>query len=137
MVLELFMKSYVAHSLFFFCSLSFFSFFLVYLFYLLSAWVKQCKKHLLLLTNNQCKAFFISIPTRRHNLFLLSLILRTLWSRSTITTLSAKNKVEFVYENALQLATTDASYSSRNRCNNIVVSWIVHSVSIPIKMSNE
>ena len=57
------------------------------------------------------------------------------WSRSMITTLSAKNKLEFVDGGAPKPAKTDRVYGSWRRCNNMVVSWIVHSVSISIRQS--
>jgi len=52
-----------------------------------------------------------------------------------ITSLSAKNKVEFIYGSVPQHAKTDTSYSSWNKCNNMVMSWIVHSVYVPIRQS--
>jgi len=52
-----------------------------------------------------------------------------------ITALSAKNKVEFKYGSVPQPTKIDASYSSWTRCNNMVVSWIVHSISVPIHQS--
>eukprot|EP00256_Glycine_max_P057068 XP_014624767.1 uncharacterized protein LOC106796590 [Glycine max] len=57
------------------------------------------------------------------------------WSRSMITTLSAKNKVEFVNGNAPEPLKTDRTYGAWNRCNNMVVSWLVHSVSTSIRQS--
>ena len=52
-----------------------------------------------------------------------------------ITVLSAKNKVEFVNGNAPEPLKTDRMYGAWCRCNNMVVSWIVHSVSISIRQS--
>ena len=57
------------------------------------------------------------------------------WSRSMITALSAKNKVEFVNGNAPEPLKIDRTYGAWSRCNNMVVSWIVHSVSISIRQS--
>ena len=57
------------------------------------------------------------------------------WSRSMMTALSAKNKVEFINGNAPEPLRTDRTYSAWSRCNNMVVSWIVHSVSIAIRQS--
>ncbi|XP_068491926.1 uncharacterized protein [Phaseolus vulgaris] len=57
------------------------------------------------------------------------------WSRSMLTALSAKDKLEFVDGTATQLAKTDSTFSAWNRCNNMVVSWLVHSVSVPIRQS--
>ena len=45
-----------------------------------------------------------------------------------ITALSVKNKVEFIYRSFPQPAKIDTSYSSWNKCNNMVVSWILHPV---------
>ncbi|XP_068499516.1 uncharacterized protein [Phaseolus vulgaris] len=49
--------------------------------------------------------------------------------------LSAKNKVEFVNGAAPQPSETDSSFSSWTRCNNMVASWLVHSVSVHIRQS--
>jgi len=57
------------------------------------------------------------------------------WSRSMLTVLSAKNKVEFVDGTAPELSPSDPLFNSWRRCNNMVVSWLVHSVSIPIRHS--
>ena len=57
------------------------------------------------------------------------------WSRSMVTALSAKNKVEFINGNALEPLRTDRTYNAWSRCNNMVVSWIVHSVSVAIRQS--
>jgi len=52
-----------------------------------------------------------------------------------LTVLSAKNKVEFVDGTAPELSPSDPLFNSWRRCNNMVVSWLVHSVSIPIRHS--
>nr|KYP44658.1 hypothetical protein KK1_033817 [Cajanus cajan] len=57
------------------------------------------------------------------------------WSRSMITALSAKNKVEFVDGSSPEPPKTDQMHGAWRRCNNMVVSWIVHSVSISIWQS--
>ncbi|XP_020233017.1 uncharacterized protein LOC109813261 isoform X1 [Cajanus cajan] len=57
------------------------------------------------------------------------------WSRSMLTTFSAKNKVEFVDGSAPQPPSSDRIYSAWKRCNNMVVSWLVHSVSSSIRQS--
>ena len=57
------------------------------------------------------------------------------WSRSMVTALSAKNKVEFINGNAPEPLKTDRTYGAWSRCNNMVVSWIVHSVSVAIRQS--
>ena len=57
------------------------------------------------------------------------------WSRSMITALSAKNKLEFVDGSAPEPLKTDRTYGAWRRCNNMVVSWIVHSVAASIRQS--
>jgi len=52
-----------------------------------------------------------------------------------ITTLSAKNKVEFVDGSAPEPPKTDRMHGTWRCCNNMVVSWIVHSVSTSIRQS--
>jgi len=42
-----------------------------------------------------------------------------------LTALSAKNKLEFVDRTATQPAKTDSTFSTWNRCNNMVASWQV------------
>ena len=55
------------------------------------------------------------------------------WSRSMLTALSAKNKVEFVDGSARQPSSSYCVYSAWKRCNIMVVSWLVHSVSSSIR----
>nr|KYP36910.1 hypothetical protein KK1_041925 [Cajanus cajan] len=57
------------------------------------------------------------------------------WSRSMLIALSAKNKVEFVDGSAPQPSPLDPMHASWRRCNNMVVSWLVHLVSMPIRHS--
>lgn len=57
------------------------------------------------------------------------------WSRSVVTTLSAKNKVEFILGSHPCPAKNNPTYSAWQRCNNMVVSWLVHFVSTPIRQS--
>ena len=57
------------------------------------------------------------------------------WSHSIFTTLSAKNKVEFVNGTAPRPSEFDSSFSSWTRCNNMVASWLVHSVFVHIRQS--
>nr|KYP36406.1 Retrovirus-related Pol polyprotein from transposon TNT 1-94 [Cajanus cajan] len=57
------------------------------------------------------------------------------WSRSMLTALSAKNKVEFVDGSAPKPSPSDPMHAAWRRCNNMVVSWLVHSVSMPIRHS--
>jgi len=57
------------------------------------------------------------------------------WSRSIITMLSANNKVEFVLGTHPCPPTSDPTYSAWIKCNNMVVLWLVHLVSLPIRQS--
>ena len=56
-------------------------------------------------------------------------------SRSMIIALSANNKGGFVNGSGLEPLETDRTYEEGRRCNNIVVSWIVHSVATFIRQS--
>ncbi|KAG4989520.1 hypothetical protein JHK82_031844 [Glycine max] len=55
------------------------------------------------------------------------------WSKSMLITLTAKNKVKFVNGSISKLAATRALFSAWKICNNMVVSWLVHSVSTSIR----
>nr|KYP62799.1 hypothetical protein KK1_017350 [Cajanus cajan] len=57
------------------------------------------------------------------------------WNRSILTALSAKNKIEFVDENVLQSLKSDVTYPAWRRCNNMIVSWLIHSISPPIRQN--
>ncbi|KAL5144203.1 Retrovirus-related Pol polyprotein from transposon RE1 [Glycine soja] len=57
------------------------------------------------------------------------------WSRSMMTALSAKNKLEFVDGGAAEPLKTDRTYGAWKRSNNMVVSWIIHSVSMTIRQN--
>nr|KYP32815.1 hypothetical protein KK1_046403 [Cajanus cajan] len=57
------------------------------------------------------------------------------WSHSMITALSAKNKVEFIDGSAPQPPKSDPMFNAWRLCNNMVVSWLVHSVSQSIRQS--
>ncbi|XP_068464389.1 uncharacterized protein [Phaseolus vulgaris] len=57
------------------------------------------------------------------------------WSRSMMTTLSGKNKVEFIMDSNPCPDKDDPTHFAWKRCNNMVVSWLVHSVSTPIRQS--
>jgi len=48
---------------------------------------------------------------------------------------STKNKAQFVDGIAAEAEKKDLAYNAWKRCNNMVVSWIVHSVSSDIKQS--
>ncbi|KAG5129724.1 hypothetical protein JHK84_036121 [Glycine max] len=49
--------------------------------------------------------------------------------------LSAKNKVEFIDGSIQEYALNHPLHATRKSCNNMVVSWIVHSVSPSIRQS--
>ena len=55
------------------------------------------------------------------------------WTRSILMALSVNNKVEFVNGVAPRPSETDSSFSSWTRCNNMVASWLVHSISVHIR----
>ncbi|XP_017416127.1 uncharacterized protein LOC108326991 [Vigna angularis] len=57
------------------------------------------------------------------------------WCHSMLTTLSAKNKFEFVLGNVHPPEKDKPEHAAYNGRNNMVVSWIVHSVSMSIKQS--
>ncbi|WVY96719.1 hypothetical protein V8G54_028870 [Vigna mungo] len=57
------------------------------------------------------------------------------WSCSTLTTFSAKNKIEFVLGNVRPPDKDKLEHVAWNRRNNMVVSWIVHFVSMFMKQS--
>ena len=57
------------------------------------------------------------------------------WSQSILTALSMKNKIEFVLRTHPYPAKDHSTYPVWYKCNNIVVSWSVHSISIPIRQS--
>ena len=52
-----------------------------------------------------------------------------------MTALSAKNKVEFIDGSVPEPPKTDRTHGAWRRCNNMVVSWIVHLVSTSIRRS--
>lgn len=52
-----------------------------------------------------------------------------------MTALSAKNKVEFIDGSIPEPQKSDRTYDAWRRCNNIVVSWIAHSISTQIRQS--
>ena len=57
------------------------------------------------------------------------------WKRSMTTALIAKNKFEFVDGSTPEPAKDEDIYQAWRRCNNMVVSWLVHSVSPSIRQS--
>ncbi|BAT79322.1 hypothetical protein VIGAN_02219000 [Vigna angularis var. angularis] len=78
-------------------------------------------------------------PNENPAISLVSLVLNATnyhsWSRSFITALSAKDKVEFILGSAVRPSKTDASFPAWFRCNSMVVSWLLHSVSPSIRES--
>ncbi|XP_074337342.1 uncharacterized protein LOC141674534 [Apium graveolens] len=57
------------------------------------------------------------------------------WKRSVTIALSARNKLGFVDETILRPATTDPSFKSWLRCNDMVISWLLGSLSKSIGRS--
>jgi len=57
------------------------------------------------------------------------------WSKSMLTALSAKNKSQFVNGSAKKPEKENSLFNAWQRCNDMVVSWIVHSVSSNIRQS--
>ncbi|XP_017431755.1 uncharacterized protein LOC108339119 [Vigna angularis] len=57
------------------------------------------------------------------------------WSKSMYTALSAKNKIQFIDGTATPPQKEVDSYHAWIGCNNMVVSWLVHSVSPDIRRS--
>ena len=65
----------------------------------------------------------------------LDLINYNAWSHSMLTTLSAKNKIKFIDGSIQKCASNHPLHAAWRRCNNIVVSWLVHLVSPSISRS--
>jgi len=57
------------------------------------------------------------------------------WSKSMLTALSAKNKSQFVNGSAKKPEKENSLFNAWQRCNDMVVSWIVHSMSSNIRQS--
>ncbi|KAG4932957.1 hypothetical protein JHK82_047262 [Glycine max] len=57
------------------------------------------------------------------------------WSRSMLIALSAKSKIEFIDGSIQKCASNHPLHAAWRRCNNMVVSWLVHSVSPSIRQS--
>jgi len=57
------------------------------------------------------------------------------WSLSIITTLNAKNKVEFILGNQPCPSKDNPNFSAWSRCNIMVASWLVYFISLPIRLS--
>ena len=58
------------------------------------------------------------------------------WSKSMITTLSAKNKVDFVLGTCPCSPKNHPTYIAWYICNNMVVSWLVHYVRVKQYLSS-
>ncbi|KAH1134014.1 hypothetical protein GYH30_012428 [Glycine max] len=90
-------------------------------------------------TFNNIESYLYLHPSENPSTALISPVLDSTnyhsWSRSMITALSAKNKIEFVDGSAPEPLKTDRTYGAWRRCNNMVVSWIVHSVATSIRQS--
>ena len=90
-------------------------------------------------TYNNAESYLYLHPSENPATALVSPVLESTnyhsWSRSMITALSAKNKLEFVDGSAPEPLKTDRMYGAWRRCNNMVVSWIVHSVATSIRKS--
>ncbi|KAG5051279.1 hypothetical protein JHK85_003781 [Glycine max] len=90
-------------------------------------------------TLSNIESFLYLHPSKNPAIALVSPVLDSTnyhsWSRSMLTALSAKNKVEFVDGSAPEPLKTDRMYGAWRRCNNMVVSWIVHSVASSIRQS--
>ncbi|KAI4371285.1 hypothetical protein MLD38_019540 [Melastoma candidum] len=54
------------------------------------------------------------------------------WSRSFMLALTVKNKVGFVDGTILKPSVNDPQFSLWNRCNSLVVAWLIRSISQPI-----
>jgi hypothetical protein len=57
------------------------------------------------------------------------------WKRSMVMALSAKNKLGFIDDSLVKPNVESPEYFAWNRCNNMVLSWILNSVSQEISAS--
>nr|DAD37114.1 TPA_asm: hypothetical protein HUJ06_007755 [Nelumbo nucifera] len=57
------------------------------------------------------------------------------WSRSLLLALSIRNKTGFVDGTIKEPALDDALHSAWMRCNNLIVAWLLRSISPPIAYS--
>ncbi|EOY03968.1 Uncharacterized protein TCM_019201 [Theobroma cacao] len=57
------------------------------------------------------------------------------WSRSFLLALSIRNKVSFIDETIPKPCMTDPLYSSWIRCNNLIVAWLLDSITPPIALT--
>ncbi|XP_025982783.1 uncharacterized protein [Glycine max] len=90
-------------------------------------------------TLNNIESYLYLHPSENPSIALVSPVLDSTnyhsWIRSMITALSAKNKLEFVDGSAPEPLKTDRTYGAWRWCNNMVLSWIVHSVAASIRQS--
>ena len=88
---------------------------------------------------NAPHSFLYLHPSENPTLSLVSLVLESQnyhsWSKSFATALSAKNKMQFIDGSTPKPEKTDPMYQAWKRCNNMVVSWLTHSVSPFIRQS--
>ncbi|WVZ13928.1 hypothetical protein V8G54_011494 [Vigna mungo] len=91
------------------------------------------------LTHDSTHSYLYLHPNENPAISLVSPVLNNTnyhsWNKSFVTALSAKSKVEFVLGSAPQPAQTDATFHAWFRCNSMVVSWLLHSVSPSIRES--
>lgn len=57
------------------------------------------------------------------------------WRRGILIALSAKNKVAFIDGSIIPPSNTSYSHISRSKCNNMVISWLLNSLSKEIAES--
>jgi len=88
---------------------------------------------------NALHSFLYLHPNENPTISLVSPVLESYnydsWSKLFAIALSAKNKVEFIDDTTPEPAKTDPSHQAWKRCNNMVVSWLTHSVSPSIRQS--
>ena len=117
----------------------FLSFFLLALFLsfvsFFSAMVTESEFKSIMLANdfNDPHNFLYLHLNENPSLSLVSLVLESQnyhsWSKSFATTLSAKNKMQFIDGSAPEPEKTNPTYQAWKRYNNMVVSWLTHLVS--------
>ncbi|WVZ14242.1 hypothetical protein V8G54_011808 [Vigna mungo] len=87
--------------------------------------------------HNQPSSFLYLHPGESPTTFLVSPLLDSsnyhAWSKSMATALSAKNKSQFIDGTIAEPPRGDPSHNAWKRCNNMVVSRLVHSVSPEIR----
>jgi len=130
-----------------FCCASLFLsfFFLLALFlsfiFLFFAMATESESKSIMLANdfNAPHSFLYLQPSENPVLSLVSPVLESQnyhsWSKSFATALSAKNKMQFIDGSAPEPEKADPTYQAWKRCNNMVVSWLTHSISLSIRQS--